>query len=45
LQVTDNQYIFADIYQREKDRNHWLHRVVLLKVTDYLLINGKSETY
>lgn len=35
LQVMVNQYFFADVYQREMDRNRWALRVVHRKPTDY----------
>lgn len=35
LQVMVNQYFFADIYQREIDKRHWVKRVLHRKDVDY----------
>jgi hypothetical protein len=35
LQIIVNQYFLADPYEREKDKNHWVARVLQRKSTDY----------
>ena len=35
LQVMLHQYFFADVYQREIDRDRWAHRVLHRKKMDY----------
>ena len=35
LQVMVNQYFFADVYQRERDRDRWAYRVLHRKDVDY----------
>ncbi|NTU50623.1 MAG: hypothetical protein HGA87_07110 [Desulfobulbaceae bacterium] len=35
LQVIVNQYFFADVYQREMDREQWTKRVIYRKNPDY----------
>lgn len=35
LQIMVNQYFFADPYRRERDRKHWVQRVLNRHATDY----------
>jgi len=35
LQVIVHQYFFADVYQREMDKNQWVKRVMQRKEPDY----------
>lgn len=35
LQIMVNQYFFADVYQREIDRDNWVKRVMYRKNEDY----------
>lgn len=35
LNVIVNQYFFADVYRREKDKADWVKRVIHRKSTDY----------
>ena len=38
FQVIVHQYFFADVYQREMDKSHWVQRVMRLKEPDYNLV-------